>query len=99
MNDVDKIIKRVNSNSSSNENDDDDEEKRRREVEAVIDKALDSIPAVYRDPLPTSSSLSSLVGRYVAVKVIKASSPSLHGVAVAVTSLVATGATKGYLHF
>lgn len=79
--------------------DDSDGEGSRRESEEIISKALDAIPiGIHREPLPPSS-LLSLVGRYVAVKVTKASSPSLHGVALAKTCLVETKESKGYLHF
>jgi len=66
-------------------------EEQRIDNEAIINKLLDSIPDEFKDS-------SSLVGRYVAVKITKASSPTLHGVGVCLTSLVETHRSKGLLH-
>lgn len=79
--------------------DDSDGEERRRESEEIISRALEAIPMMHREPLPSPSSLPSLVGKYVAVKVTKASSPTLHGVAISLSSLSETKDTKGYVHF
>ena len=78
------------SSSSSSSSDDDDD---RIDNEGIINKLLDSTPDEFK-------ASSSLVGRYVAVKITKASSPTLHGVGVCLTSLVDTRRSKGLLlHF
>jgi hypothetical protein len=69
----------------------DNSDEQRQTYEATLTALLDNLPGDCKDS-------SSLIGRYVAVKVTKASSPTLHGVGVCLTGLVETKETKGYLH-
>ena len=68
----------------------DSSDEQRLASEGALINLFDSLPDECKDS-------SSLIGRYVAVKVTKASSPSLHGVGVCLTSLLETKETKGYL--
>lgn len=69
----------------------DNNEEQRLLNESIICNVLDS----FNDELKESP---NLVGRYVAVKITKASGPTLKGIALCVTSLVDTKNTKGYLY-
>lgn len=70
----------------------DNNEEQRLLNESIICNVLDSV----NDELKESP--DALVGRYVAVKITKASGPTLKGIPICLTSLVDTKNTKGYLY-